>query len=292
MAGKEIERMRFGRSGHLSSRTIFGAAALKNASESQASRALDILLEYGVNHIDVAPRYGDAELRVGAWMKAHRDRFFLATKTGLRSYQDSKDEIRRSLDRLKVDAVDLLQLHSLAHPGDWERAMGEGGALEAVIEAKEEGLTRFVGVTGHGWTIAAMHLKSLDRFDFDSVLMPWNFVMYQNERYRGDFDALCRRCAMQDVAVQTIKSIALGPWGTTTENRNTWYQPLEDAKDIETAVHWALGRPGIFLNTVGDLDLLTLVLDAAARFEESPGDEAMRKVAQDRRATSLFGIGT
>ena len=292
MARKEIEKKRFGRSGHLSTRTIFGAAALKNATADEANRALDILLEYGVNHIDVAPRYGDAELRVGSWMSEHRDRFFLATKTGLRSYRESKDEIRRSLDRLRVDSVDLLQLHSLAHPGDWEKAMGEGGALEAVIEAREEGLTRLIGVTGHGWTIASMHLKSLDGFDFDSVLMPWNFVMYQNERYRGDFDALCRLCSMRDVAVQTIKSIARGPWGTANENRNTWYQPLEDPQDIKTAVHWTLARPEVFLNTVGDLDLLPLVLDAAACFEGSPGDDAMRKVIEGRNATSLFGIGT
>ncbi len=292
MVRKEIEKKRFGRSGHLSARTIFGAAALKNATTDEASRTLDILLEYGVNHIDTAPRYGNAEALIGPWMREHRDRFFLATKTGLRNYRDSRDEIRRSLDRLRVDRVDLLQLHSLAHPGDWERVMGEGGALEAVIEAREEGLTRFVGVTGHGWTIASMHLKSLERFDFDSVLMPWNFVMYENERYRLDFDAVCQECSKRDVAVQTIKAIARGPWATAEENRNTWYQPLEEADDIENAVHWVLARPDLFLNTVGDLDLLPLVLDAACRFEGSPEDDTMRALVKARNATSLFGIGT
>ena len=177
-----IEKRRFGRTGHMSTATIFGAAALKNVSQGEADRALDLLLEYGVNHIDTAPRYGDAELRIGPWMRAHRGDFFLATKTGQRTYTAARDEIRRSLDRLRVDSVDLLQLHSLAHPGEWEIAMGTGGALEAAVEARAEGLTRFIGVTGHGWTIASMHLKSLERFDFDSVLMPWNFVMWESER--------------------------------------------------------------------------------------------------------------
>ena len=287
-----IEKRRFGRTEHMSTATIFGAAALKNVSQGEADRALDLLLEFGVNHIDTAPRYGDAELRIGPWMRAHRDDFFLATKTGQRSHAAARDEIRRSLDRLRVDSVDLLQLHSLAHPGEWEIAMGAGGALEAAIEARAEGLTRFIGVTGHGWTIASMHLKSLERFDFDSVLMPWNFVMSESDRYREDFDAVCAVCGERDVAVQTIKSIARGPWATTLPDRNTWYQPLEDPDDIERAVHWVLARPGVFLNTVGDLDLLPVVLEAASRFDGSPGDHAMRTMVEERRATALFGIGT
>ena len=287
-----IEKRRFGRTGHLSTATIFGAAALKNASRADADRTLELLLRHGVNHIDTAPRYGDAELRIGPWMREHRNEFFLATKTAQRTRAAARDEIRRSLDRLRVDSVDLLQLHSLAHPGDWDTAMGDGGALEAVVEARAEGLTRFIGVTGHGWTIASMHRRSLDRFDFDSVLMPWNFVMYENERYRADFEAVCALCEERDVAVQTIKSVARGPWATTAPSRDTWYQPFEEPADIERAVQWVLGRPGIFLNTVGDLGLLPIVLDAASRCEASPGDDAMRALVETRRATTLFGIGT
>ena len=287
-----IEKRRFGRTGHMSTVTVFGAAALKNVSQAEADRTLDLLLEHEVNHIDTAPRYGDAELRIGPWMRAHRNDFFLATKTGQRTYAAAHDEIRRSLDRLRVDSVDLLQLHSLAHPGEWEIAMGAGGALEAAVEARAEGLTRFIGVTGHGWTIASMHRKSLERFDFDSVLMPWNFVMGESERYREDFDTVCAVCEERDVAVQTIKSVARGPWATTEPNRNTWYQPLEDPADIERAVHWVLAKPRIFLSTVGDLDLLPVVLEAASRFEASPGDDAMRVVIEARRATPLFGIAT
>ena len=286
-----IERRPFGRTGHVSTVTIFGAAALREASQREADRALDLLLEYGVNHIDTAPRYGDSELRIGPWMRAHRGDFFLATKVGERTRAPARDQIRRSLDRLRVDSVDLLQLHSLSHPAEWETAMGDGGALEAAVEARDEGLTRFIGVTGHGWTIASMHRRSLERFDFDSVLMPWNFVMYDNERYRRDFDEVCALCDERGTAVQTIKSVARGPWATTEPNRATWYQPLEDPADIERAVHWVLARPRIFLDTVGDLELLPLVLDAASRFERSPGEGAMRSVVEARRATSLFGIG-
>ena len=286
-----IERRQFGRTGHSSAVTIFGAAALRDANQGEADRALDLLLEYGVNHIDTAPRYGDAELRIGPWMRMHRGDFFLATKVDRRTRAAAREQIRRSLDRLRVDSVDLLQLHSLSHPAEWETAMGDDGALEAAVEAREEGLTRFIGVTGHGWTIASMHRRSLERFDFDSVLMPWNFVMYENERYRRDFEEVCALCDGRGVAVQTIKSVARGPWATTRPNRTTWYQPLEDPADIERAVHWVLARPRIFLNTPGDLALLPLVLDAASRFERSPGDDAMRGVVESSRATSLFGVG-
>ncbi|MXX22011.1 MAG: aldo/keto reductase [Rhodospirillales bacterium] len=285
-----IETRRFGRTGHLSTVTIFGAAALKNVTQARADRALELLMEHGVNHIDTAPRYGDAELRIGPWMREHRDRFFLATKTGQRTYAAARDEIQRSLERLRVDSVDLLQLHSLGHPDEWETAMGPQGALEAVVEAREEGLTRFIGVTGHGWTIAAMHIQSLQRFDFDSILLPWNFVMHENKRYREDFETLCELCEERDVAVQTIKSIARGPWAVTKPNRDTWYQPLEDPQDIQQAVHWVLAKPQIFLNTVGDLDLLPVVLDAASQFVEAPDDPTVRAMMNTKRATSLFGI--
>ena len=213
-----IEKRPFGRTGHLSTVTLFGAAALSRATQAEADRTLDLLLEYGVNHIDVAARYGDAEVRIGPWMARHRQDFFLATKTGKRLYQDAREEIHRSLERLRVDSVDLIQLHALFHPDDWDLALGPGGALEAAIEAREQGLVRFIGVTGHGWTIAAMHKRSLERFDFDSVLLPYNYVMHQNERYREDFDAVVQLCKERQVAVQTIKAIARGPWATTARD--------------------------------------------------------------------------
>ncbi len=287
-----IEKRPFGRSGHMSTVTLFGAAALGRVSQADADRTLEVLLEYGVNHIDTAPRYGEAELRIGPWMAEHRRKFFLASKTGGRTYQAARDEIHRSLERLRVDQIDLLQLHSLAHPGEWDVVMGPGGALEAVVEAREQGLVRFIGVTGHGWTIAAMHKRSLERFDFDSVLLPYNYVMAQNERYMRDFEAVMGICEERGIAVQTIKSIARGPWATTDPNRTTWYQPLEAEADIDRAVHWVLRRPGIFLNTVGDIGLLPKVLDAASRFEAGPVEAEMASMASERSITPLFGIGT
>lgn len=286
-----IEKRPFGRTGHMSTVTLFGAAALSRAAQAEADRVLDILLAYGVNHIDTAARYGDSELRIAPWMARHRQDFFLATKTGKRLYQDARDEIHRSLERLRVDAVDLIQLHALFHPDDWDLAMGPGGALEAAIEAREQGLVRFIGVTGHGWTIAAMHKRSLARFDFDSVLMPSNYVMHQNERYREDFDAVVRLCEERHVAVQTIKSIARGPWATTDKARNTWYEPLEEQADLDRAIHWVIGRPQIFLNTPGDIHLLPKVLDAASRYATRPGDDAMLAMLEKQRLTPLFGLG-
>ena len=212
---RPIEKRPFGRTGHLSTVTLFGAAALGTVSQADADRTLDLLLEYGVNHIDTAASYGESELRIGPWMARHRQEFFLATKTGQRSYAAAREEIHRSLDRLRVDSFDLIQLHALVHPDEWETAMGPGGALEACVEAREQGLVRFIGVTGHGRTIAAMHRRSLARFDFDSVLLPYSYTLMQDEVYEHDFEQLYKSCQERNVALQTIKSITRGPWATT-----------------------------------------------------------------------------
>lgn len=285
---KQIEKRMFGRTGHMSTVTIFGAVALASVSQAEADRTLDLLLEYGVNHIDTAASYGDSELRIGPWMDRHRKEFFLATKTDQRTYAAARDEIHRSLERLRVDSVDLIQLHNLVHPDEWDVAMGPGGALEACIEAREQGLVRFIGVTGHGRTVAAMHRRSLQRFDFDSVLLPYNYVVMQDEVYEHDFELLLKLCQERNVAVQTIKAITRGPWATAERTSPVWYQPLEDQRSIDLAVHWVLGRPGIFLNTVGDVRLLPKVLDAAARFERRPTDEEMKALVQEERMSTLF----
>ena len=288
MNTRTIAKRPFGRTGHMSTATIFGAAALGNVSQADADRTLDVLLEYGVNHIDTAASYGDAELRIGPWMKEHRKDFFLATKTEKRTYAEAKESIHRSLERLRIDQIDLIQLHSLAHPDEWETAMGPGGALEACIEAREGGLVRFIGVTGHGMTIAAMHRRALQRFDFDSVLLPYNWTMMESEVYEHDFETLMKLCQERNVAVQTIKGILRGPWATTPRNRSTWYEPLENQGDIDLAVSWVLGRPGVFLNTVGDINLLPAVLDAATRYERRPSDEEMKELAKRSSLTTLF----
>jgi aryl-alcohol dehydrogenase-like predicted oxidoreductase len=286
-----IEKRPFGRTGHMSSAVIFGSAALKAVDQSVADRVLDLLLEHGVNHIDTAPRYGDAELRIGPWMARHRRAFFLATKTDQWSFEGARAQIRRSLERLRTDHLDLLQLHALTHPDQWEQALAPGGALDAALQARAEGLVRFIGVTGHGWTVAAMHRRSLERFDFDSVLLPWNWHCAQHPTYAADFEATVALCERRNVAVQTIKALARGPWAAgAVRNRATWYQPLEDEADIRAAVRWVLARPKLFLNSVGDVDLLPLVLQAADELGPAPDDAAMARLTERAGLASIFGL--
>lgn len=284
----------FGRTGHLSSRIVFGGAALGDVNQAEADRVLELLLRHGVNHIDTAPTYGESELRIGPWMAEHRDRFFLATKTEQRGHSAAREQIHRSLDRLRVDHVELIQLHHLIDPAEWDTAMGPGGALEAVVEAREEGLTRFVGVTGHGLAAPATHQRSLARFDFDSVLLPYSFVTMSMPHYQDDFDTLMAVCRERDVAVQAIKGLLRRPWPEGAEHtRTTWYEPLEDQRAIDMAVAWVLGRPGIFLNTPGDTAVLPLVLEAAERFFGEagggvPSDAEMRELVGAQEMRSLF----
>jgi aryl-alcohol dehydrogenase-like predicted oxidoreductase len=283
-----IPTLPFGRTGHVSTRTLFGAAALGSVSQADADRTLEVLLKYGVNHIDVAASYGDAELRIAPWLAQHRADFFVATKTGQRTAKEAKEELHRSLERMGIDYVDLWQLHNLADPIEWDIALSPGGAIEAAIEARQQGLVRAIGVTGHGAQIAATHRRSLERFDFDSVLLPYNYIMMQNPYYAENFNALVATCQQRNIAVQTIKSIAYRPWLGRTRTHNTWYEPLEDQQDIDRAVHWVLSRPGIFLNTVGDITLLPKVLDAASRFQSAPGDVAMQELVDRLHVEPLF----
>ena len=283
-----MERMPFGATGHESSRVIFGAAALGQVAKVDADRVLDVLLEHGINHIDVAASYGDAELRIAPWLRRNPGTFFVATKTGERTYRAARDEIHRSLDRLGVDRVDSIQLHNLVDVIEWETALGANGALEAAVEAREEGLVRFIGVTGHGLSVPEMHRRSLERFAFDSVLAPYNHVQMQDPRYAETFEALAAVCADRHVALQTIKCLAHRRWDGRTATAATWYEPLRDQADIDLAVHWVLGRPQAFLLTTGDVELLPRVLDAAQRFQRRPSDEQMADLAAHREIAALF----
>jgi len=283
-----IEKQEFGNTGHRSTRAIFGSFALARTTPAHVERTLDVLLEYGVNHIDTAADYGDSEARIGKWMGRHRGSFFLATKSSGRSYRQVRDDLHRSLGRLRVEHVDLLQLHNLVDPVDWRRAMASEGALEAAMEAREEGLVRFIGVTGHGVSAPTMHMKSLERFDFDAVLLPYNYPMTTNSSYVEAFDSLARMCREQRVAVQTIKSIAQGMWAKRPGDYNTWYVPLTDQSDIDLAVHWVLGHPTLFLITAGDVDLLPKVLDAASRFSSRPSEADMDRLVAKNCMAPLF----
>jgi aryl-alcohol dehydrogenase-like predicted oxidoreductase len=278
----------FGSTGHESSRVIFGAAALGDVSQRDADAAIELLLEHGVNHIDTAASYGDSELRLAPGLARYRDRFFLATKTGLRTYAAARDQIQRSLERMQVPSVDLIQLHCLVHPDEWDVAMGEDGALRAAVEAREAGLVRFIGVTGHGDSVAEMHRRSLARFPFDSVLLPFSHVILEDAGYAEDVTRLFAICRERGVAMQTIKAISRGPWGSKPQSAVTWYEPLVEQEHIDLAVHWVLGEPDVFLNSAGDLGLLPKVLDAAERFVERPDDEQMESLREELRLSTLF----
>jgi aryl-alcohol dehydrogenase-like predicted oxidoreductase len=283
-----IPKLPFGRTGFVSTRTLFGAAALGAVTQAEADATMDLLQSFGVNHVDTAASYGEAEVRLGDWIRRHGKPFFLATKTGERTAAAARDEFHRSLERLHVDKLDLLQLHNLVDPQEWEVALGPGGALEAVVEARSQGLVDYIGVTGHGLTVATMHRRALERFDFDSVLLPYNYVLMQNAQYLGEYDALVALCQERDVAVQTIKGIARGPWGDRTHTRTTWYEPLEDQADIDRAVQWVLARPGLFLNTAGDIHLLPRILEAASHFQNAPTNRELQAALGGIAMTPLF----
>jgi aryl-alcohol dehydrogenase-like predicted oxidoreductase len=276
--GGMIPTLQFGRTGHESTRILFGAAALGAVTQDEADTTMELIRSHGINHIDTAASYGDAELRLGPWIEQYRDEYFLATKTGDRTRDEAYASIQRSLERMRTDHVDLIQLHNLVDEDEWQTAYAPGGALEAAVQARDEGLTRFIGVTGHGLTVARQHLRSLEKFDFDSVLLPYNYPMSLNAEYLADFEELAAVCAERNVAMQTIKSITRAPWGEKEQFASTWYEPLTDEGAIDTAVSWVLGRPGVFLNTVGDIHILPKVLDAAASFAARPDDAAMREL--------------
>jgi aryl-alcohol dehydrogenase-like predicted oxidoreductase len=280
----------FGSTGHNSRRTIFGAAALGKVTEAEADRALELVLRYDLNHLDTAASYGDSELVIAPWLRREgRERFFLATKTGKRTYAEARDEIRLSLRRLGVDHVDLIQLHNLVDQKEWDVAMGKDGALRAAVEARDAGLTRFIGVTGHGLEVARRHRESLERFPFDSVLFPYNATQLAGEEYARDAETLIALCEKRGVAVQTIKAITLGPWsGERPPRPTTWYEPLTDQRDIDLAVRFVLARPGVFLNTASDIDLLAKILDAADRGGPAPTSDEMTDLMRRREMAPLF----
>lgn len=270
-----MELRRFGRTGHESSVAIFGAAAFWEVSQAEADATMERVREAGVNHIDVAPQYGGAEERLGPWLAQHRDRCFLGCKTMERTRVGADAELHRSLDRLRTDHLDLYQLHAVTTIEELDAVTGPGGALETLVEARDAGLTRWLGITGHGVDAPAVFLEALRRFPFDSVLFPLNFVQMGNPAYRRDAEALMARCRELDVGTMIIKSITRGPWGDHDETRTTWYRPFETPTDIQRAVDYVLSHEVTGICTAGDTHLLPLVLEACERF--TPMDEVTRQ---------------
>jgi aryl-alcohol dehydrogenase-like predicted oxidoreductase len=275
----------FGRTGHDSTRVIFGAAGLGGASQDTADRILAQVEAAGINHIDTAASYGESEDRLQPWLANHRHQVFLATKTGDREGDAARASLERSLERMGVDHVDLVQLHNLVEPDEWEVAHGAGGAVEALARARDEGLTRFIGVTGHGLRIAGMHRRSLERFPFDSVLLPINFTLLGEPAYRADVEELIATCERDRVAVQTMKAIARRRWSDdATDPRHAWYEPLADEAAIGRAVRYVLSDPRLFLITSSDYRHLPAIVEAASGPLDRPSDD---ELAADVEA---FGI--
>jgi predicted aldo/keto reductase-like oxidoreductase len=267
-----MQTRRFGRSGHMSTVAIFGAAAFWQIEQHKADEVMQQVIDAGVNHIDVAPMYGQAEERLGPLLAHARDRFFIGCKTTERSKAGAADELRRSLEKLRIDHFDLYQIHAITSFDELDQATRPGGALDAIVEAQQEGLTRHIGVTGHGVETPAIFLEALRRFDFDSVLFPINFVQYANPTFRQNAEELLQQCRAKDVGTLIIKSITKGPWGEQPKTHTTWYQPFDDAEHIQQAVNFALSQDVIGLCTAGDTRLLPLMLQACENF--TPMDQA------------------
>lgn len=288
-----IPQAPFGRTGHRSTRVIFGAAALGAMSQERADATMAQVDSWGINHIDTAASYGDSEPRLAPWLARHRDRVFLATKTGERDGDGARSSLERSLERMGVDHVDLVQLHNLVEPDDLTTVFATGGAVEALAAARDEGLVSHIGVTGHGLRIARAHLTSLERFDFASVLFPVNFVLMEQPGYRADVEELLEVCADRGVAVQTIKSVARGRWSPEVSRRFSWYEPLTDPEAIARAVRYVLAVPSMFLNTTSDARLLEHVVAGAwvadrGATVEAPAPDELRSDVETYGITALF----
>ena len=283
-----MEKRRFGRTGHMSTVVIFGAAAISNVSQAEADRAIELALQHGVNHIDVAPSYGEAELRLGPWMSSIRKDVFLGCKTLERSKEGARTELHRSLERLQTDHFDLYQLHAVNDLDELNKALAPGGALEAIVEARDEGLVRYIGITGHGLQAPGVFIEALKRFDFDSVLFPINFVLYANPSYRRDAESLLALAAERDIGTMVIKAIAKGPWDDRPHTYTTWYEPFDDQAHVDRCVWFALSQPITGLCSVGDTKLLPLFLDAAERYRPLSPAEQAELIAEANAFQPLF----
>ncbi len=278
----------FGRTGHHSTLAILGGFAFSQASQAETDVLMEKVIKAGVNHIDIAPTYGHAELRVGPWLARERKRFFLGCKTTERNRQDAARELHESLGRLQVDQLDLYQLHAVTTMEELDSATRTGGAIEALVEARQQGLTRFLGITGHGAEVPGVMLEALERFDFDSVLFPINFIQYGDPEYRSTCEQLLKVCAERNVGTMIIKSIARGPWGDQEQRRITWYEPFEEQEQIQRAVNFALSQPVTGICTAGDPGLLPVVLDACENFEPMSTEEQKAMILEGRGYQRLF----
>jgi aryl-alcohol dehydrogenase-like predicted oxidoreductase len=283
-----METRRFGRTGHMSTVAIFGAAAFSEVSQEEADKAMELIIEAGVNHIDIARSYGEAELRVGPWMPRERGRFFLGSKTTQRTKEDAWKELQESLKRLQIEALDLYQIHAITTMEELDAVTMKGGALEAFVEARREGLTKFIGITGHGVNAPQIYLEALRRFDFDSVLFPLNFVQMGNPEYRKYAEELIATCQAKDVGVMIIKSVTKGPWGEKQHTATTWYEPFDKIDEIQKGVNFALSYDVTGICTAGDTHVMPLVIQACQNFSRLNKDEKEEMIESGKQYEPLF----
>lgn len=283
-----MKTRRLGRTGHFSSIAIFGGAALGRVTQAVADEAIALAIRYGINHIDIAPSYGSAEERVGPWLARQRERFFVGCKTTERTRDGAGAELRRSLQRLQTDRFDLYQIHAVTSMDELDEAMRSGGAIEALTQARDEGLTQFLGITGHGAQTPRIFLEALRRFPFDTVLFPLNFIQCANTDYREAADELIAMCHDRDVGTMIIKSITKRPWGDREPTHATWYEPFTDPDLIQQAVDYALSHDVTGICTAGDTRVLPHVLKACEQFQPMGEEQKASLRAKASQYEPLF----
>ena len=283
-----MQTRRFGRTGHMSTVAIFGGAAFSKITQEDADRVIEQVIEAGVNHIDIAPSYGQAEERVGPWMPRERQRFFLGCKTQERTKEGAWNELRQSLKRLQTETFELYQFHAVTKMEELDAITMKGGALEAFVEARERGLFKYIGITGHGVNAPQIYLEALRRFDFDSVLFPLNFVQLANPEYRKYAEELIAQCKAKDVGTMIIKSITRAPWGERPHTATTWYEPFEKMDDIQRAVNFALSYEVTGVCTAGDTRVLPLMLKACENFVQLNESEREEMIQSADEYEPLF----
>lgn len=283
-----METRRFGRTGHMSTIAIFGGAAFWEISQEDADKVMESVIAAGINHIDVAPSYGQAESRIGPWMPRERQRFFLGCKTTERTKEGAWKEMQESLKRLQTKTFDLYQCHAITTLEELDAVTMKGGALEAFVEARREGLTRFIGITGHGANAPQIYLEALRRFDFDSILFPLNFVQMANPEYRKSAEELIATCQAKDVGTMVIKTITKGPWGERRHTATTWYEPFDQNTEIQSAINFALSYEVTGLCTAGDIRVLPLVIQACENFTRLSQPELEEMIKSGGQFEPLF----
>lgn len=286
-----MEKRRLGRTGHESTVVTFGTAGIGRVSQSVADTAVERILEHGVNHIDIAPTYGEAMERMAPWMPKIRDSMFLGAKTRERTRKAAWQNIESCMQRLGVDSFDLFQLHSVGTMDDLDAVTGSGGALEALVELRERGLTQWVGITGHGPDAPRVHLEALRRFDFDTVMFPLNATLWRNPAYREHAAELLSVANDRDVGIHTIKMLARGGWGEREREHSTWYDPHREQWEIDGALWWLLSQSMHTAPSVGDVRILPRALDAAERFRPLSADEQADVVGRQSPPLPEPGLG-